>query len=297
MININTVIYADILIFINIFINYLLLRSEAAVTSSGFKPIRILISSAVGGLFSLIIFAEKIPIVINILLKIAVMSIMIIFAFQIKNFKSFMRHFAVFLTVNFIFSGIMLAINIFLIPDSSVYNNGIFYFDTDIFTLTVTSVICYLILNLINKFSKFKTPDKSIYPIQITYMNKTAEGKALFDSGNRLCDCFSGKPVIIAEKDFIEKITDLKKITEHKNFRLIPFSTIKGSGTLSAFSPDKVGIYINGKWIFTDKIFVGITEKKIISGDYSVLFGIPFYETVADQINAGGKHEQNQINY
>ncbi len=191
----------------------------------------------------------------------------------------------------------MLAVNIFLIPDIAIYNNGIYYFDIDILTLTITSVVCYIIIYIINLFSKTKTPDKSVYPIRITYQNKTAEGKALFDSGNTLCDCFSGKPVIIADKQFIEKITDTEEIINQKNFRLIPFSTINGNGTLYAFSSDSVGIYIHGKWIYTDNVYIGITENKIISGDYSVLFGIPYYETIADQIRPGEKYEKNKIHF
>ncbi|MBQ4604491.1 MAG: sigma-E processing peptidase SpoIIGA [Clostridia bacterium] len=279
-----TVIYADILAVLNILINYLLLRSEAAITSFGFKPIRFLISSITGGLFSLIIFADNINSTSEIILKTTVLCIMVIIAFEIKTLKTFFKYFAVFLCVNFIFAGIMLAADIFLIPGLSIFNNGIYYFDIDILTLTITAVVCYIIIYIINLLFKIKTPEKSVYPIKITYHGKITEGKALFDSGNTLCDCFSGKPVIIADNKLINKIIDTEHITKEKNFRLIPFSTINGNGTLYAFSADYVGIFIHGKWITCENVYIGITEKKIISGEYSALFGIPFYETISDQI-------------
>lgn len=279
-----TVVYADILIIINFLVNYLLLRAEAAITSFSFKSWRILLSSFVGGMFSLIIFIENIPTTINTVIKIICMSAMILIAFKIKSFKAYLKHFFAFLAVNFIFGGIMLAINVFLFPDSSVYNNGIVYFDMDILTLTLVSVACYAILNLINKYIKSKTPPKCIYTIRINYKNKTAEGNALFDSGNTLCDCFSGRPVIIAEKDFIRGILNGEEIECTKNFRLIPFSTIKGNGALPAFLADSVGIYISGKWCYTEKIYIGVTENKITSGSYSVLFGSPFFDTLSDKL-------------
>lgn len=169
-------------------------------------------------------------------------------------------------------------INIFIMPEYALYNNGIVYFDVDILSLTVTSAICYAIINVINLFVKSKTPQKSIYSLRITYQNKTAECKALFDSGNTLCDCFSGRPVIIAEKSFVNQIIDTDKIEEAEKFRIIPYSTISGNGTLLSFMAHKTEIYISEKWIEAENVFIAITDKKIISSDYSALFGKPFFD-------------------
>lgn len=283
-----TVVYADILIIINTIVNYLLLRADALLTLNSYKTWRMLLSSFIGGIFSLIIFIENIPIFLNITIKIAFMSSMLLIAFRIKSIKHFIKHFFAFFAVNFIFGGIMLAINVFLLPNASLYNNGIIYFDIDILSLTIISVICYVILNVINQFTKSKTPPKSIYPIKITYNGKQIEGNALYDSGNTLCDCFSGRPVIIAEKEQIKSLIKDNKIENMKHFRIIPFSTIGGNGTLQAFMADSVGIFIDGKWLFAEKIYIGVTENKIISGGYSVLFGTPYFNLVTDSIKYYG---------
>ena len=174
----------------------------------------------------------------------------------------------------------MLIINIFLIPESALYNNGIVYFDVDIFSLTITSAVCYAIINVIKLFTKTKTPEKNIFSLRITYHNKTAECRALYDSGNTLCDCFSGKPVIIAEKSFVSNIINIDKIEEAEKFRIIPFSTLSGNGTMQSFMADKTEIYLSDKWIECENIFIAITDKKIISSDFSALFGKPFYDIV-----------------
>lgn len=278
-----TIVYADVLIVINILLNYLLLRADAALTSSSFKTWRLFISSLLGGLFSLVIFIENLSYILNIIIKIFILSIMVLTAFEIRSVKTFLKHFFAFTASNFIFGGIFLAINILFLPNSTLYNNGIIYFDIDILSLTIVSIICYCILNLINLHIKNKTPQKSIYDIKIIYNEKAVQGKALFDSGNTLCDCFSGKPVIIVEKNFIKKLTE-NNIESLNNFRLIPFSTIGGNGTLPSFLADSVGIKISDKWYFADKIYVGITDKKIISGGYSVLIGNPYFDTISDLI-------------
>lgn len=280
-----TIVYADILIIINIMVNYLLLRADAVLTSYGFKPLRFFISSLIGGLFSLIIYIDNIPSMLNLVLKIIFISVMVLTAFEIKSLKAFLKHFFAFSASNFIFGGIMLAINIFLLPNETLYNNGIVYFDINILTLTVISVVCYLILNLINLHIKNKTPPKTVYEIRIIYGDKFVQGKALFDSGNTLCDCFSGKPVVIAEESLIKNLISENCIEKMNNFRLIPYSTIGGNGTLPSFLADSVGINISGKWLFAEKIFIGVTDKKIISGGYSALIGSPYFDLVSDVIN------------
>lgn len=287
MVILNTVIYADILVVINIIVNYLLLRASAAITGCEFKPIRFLLSSTAGGVFSLIIFIENIPVFLNITIKIVFLLTMIFIAFGVKSIKAFFKCCAAFFLSNFAFAGIMLALNITLMPNAAIYKNGIVYFDIDIFTLTVTAIICYTVLSLISRFTKSRIPQKSIFPIRITCGEKTVEGKALFDSGNSLCDCFSGKPAIIAEKDFIRSLCCNKELTDMKNFRLIPFSTIKNGGALPAFMADKTEIMNNGKWHEAKEIYIAVTDKKIVSGGYSVLLGTPFFDAINNQIKGG----------
>lgn len=276
--NLSTVIYADILIVINVIVNYLLLRASAAIIASEFRATRFLISSLAGGVFSLIIFIENIPISVNVLIKIAFSACMVLIAFRLKSIKAFFKCFAAFFSANFVFAGIMMAVCTALFPNSALYQNGVVYFDIDILTLTVSAVLCYGILSLISRLTRSRIPPKSIYTIRLTYGKKTVEGKALFDSGNCLCDCFSGRPVIIAEKSFVEPILFGEDLFKSKNFRLIPFSTIKSGGALPSFLADKVEILADGCWVEAKEIYIGITEKKIVSGGYSALLGAPFFD-------------------
>ncbi len=282
-----TVIYADVLVIINLIVNYLLLRTSVAVTGYNFKTWRILVSSLLGGISSMVIFIENIPIATNILIKIILFAAMVLVAFDIKNIKSFLKCCASFALVNFGFAGIMFALSTSLNPNSSIYINGVVYFDISLLTLTVSAVICYCIMYIISRFTKSKVPQKSIYEIRIYYEDRISEGKALFDSGNTLCDCFSGRPVIIVEKEFVKNLFKKDDLTSLNNFRLIPFSTIKDSGALPSFMADKTEIRIEGNWIESKDIYIAITDKKIVSGVYSALFGVPYLETVEGRTKGG----------
>ncbi|MBE6819762.1 MAG: hypothetical protein E7516_01750 [Ruminococcaceae bacterium] len=287
VIKLKTVIYADILIVVNIIVNYLLLRTSAAISGCNFKPLRFLLSAGAGGIFSLIIFVENINPILNATIRILFLSLMVLIAFGTKSVKSFLKCCGAFFLANFAFAGIMLGITVAVSPGIAIYKNGIVYFDINIFTLTITSVICYSVLSLISRFSKSKVPQKSIFPIRITYGGKTVEGKALLDTGNTLCDCFSGRPAIITEKDFISLLCENTELTEMKSFRLIPFTTIKNGGALPAFLADKTAIMDKGQWIETDNVYIAVTEKKIVSGGYSALLGMPFFDAIEPQIKGG----------
>lgn len=280
----STVIYADILVVVNIIVNYLLLRASTAITGCSFKAWRFLLSSAAGGFFSLIIFIENMPLWLNIILKISFTAVMVLLAFDVKSGKAFVKCAAAFFAANFVFAGIMLAVCTAFMPNRAIYQNGVVYFDIDILTLTIGAVVCYAVLSLISRFTRSKTPPKSIYSIRITYSGKSVDGKALFDSGNTLCDCFSGRPVIIAEKDFIGPILEGKELTEAKNFRLIPFTTIQNEGALPAFMADEIEILIEGNRIKAEDIYIGITDKKIVSGGYCALLGTPFFDAISNHI-------------
>ena len=284
----NTVIYADILVVINIIINYLLLRAAAAITACEFRALRFLAASALAGIFSLIIFIDNMPLWLSIAVKIAFLLIMVFAAFGAKSVKAFVKCFAAFFIANFVFAGIMLAVCTFLLPNAAMYKNGVVYFDIDILTLTVSAIVCYIILSILSRLTRSRVPQKCIYHIKITAGEKSVEGKALFD-------CFSGKPVIIAENDFVKSLYEKSQLSDMKNFRLIPFSTIKDGGALPAFMADEVEIEINEFHAFAKEIYIAVTDKKIVSGGYSALLGVPVFDAVEYSIKRGSAAERGRI--
>lgn len=294
----NTVIYADILIVINLIVNYLLLRATSVILGAEHKSFRFLLSAFAGGLFSLIIFVENIPLWVNIAVKFLFISIMILIAYKIRKIGEFLKYFAAFFLCNFAFAGIMLTINILFSSNAVIFKNGIVYFDIGIFTLIVSSLCCYIALSVISRFTKNRMVNNLIYEISMYYEGKYVSSKALLDTGNTLKDGFSGKPVIIAEKHAAEKlIPDNSDITQLKNFRLIPYSTINSGGALPAFLLDKVIVFKGGKEIVLKNVYLAVAEKKIISSDYSALLGTSFFEAINnyDYTKGERKNERNTI--
>lgn len=274
-----TVVYADVLVFINIMVNYFLLRASAALGSFDAKTPRLLASSALGGAFSLIIFLEGIPTAAMWAIKLLFLLLMVFTAFGFVSLKRYFKCCAAFFAANFVFAGLMLAGCTFIFPNSVIYKNTIVYFDMDILTLTVASVVCYGVLSVISRAIKSRNPPQSIYKIRIEKDGKSVEGKALYDTGNSLCDIFSGRPAVIAEKSFVVNLLGgTAELESIHGFRFIPYTTVSGAGALPAFPADGIEIYENGGVRRVKNIYIAVTEKKIVHGGYSVLLGGALFE-------------------
>lgn len=294
----STVVYADILFVINMLVNYLLLRASAAVTSSGFKALRLLLSSVAGGIFALIILVDGIPQFVHTILRFLFPLLMTAIAFGVKNLRAFLKNTAAFYLANFVFAGIMLGICAAVKNNFALYQNGVVYFDIDILTLLIVSLVCYGVLTLVSKLVRVRNPRDTLFEIAITDKGKTVTGTAFYDTGNSLCDSFSGRPVIIAEKGFLETLYGKDfDCTELKNFRLVPYTTIKNGGALPAFSVEKVAIKCFGNYVQADKVFIAVTERKINTAGQCALVGPNVFDTVENKIKlpknfVGGKKNE-----
>lgn len=277
----NTVIYADILIAVNFIVNYLLLRAVSTFFSVNHSTVRFLVSSLLGGLFSMIIFIDNIPFVLNFIIKIVILSMMIFIAFNTRRFKDLIRYSAAFFICNFSFAGMMLLLKFILSSEEILLKNGIVYFDVSFITLIISAVVCYFIISLISRLISNRAVNKLIYEVELFYENKSVSAKALLDTGNTLKELFSGKPVIVAERSTAVRIfPDKCDISELKNFRLIPFSTISSSGALPAFLLEKVTVINCGKAVEINDVYLAVSDKKIVSSDYSVLLGTAFLNAI-----------------
>ncbi len=276
-----TVVYADVLIVVNIIVNYFLLRTAAAIVSFDFKSVRFLAASVFGGAFSLIIFADELPPVLLTVIKFAFMLAMTATAFGFVSLKRFIKCCAAFFIANIAFAGLMLAGCTFVFPNSVIYKNSVVYFDMDILTLTVAAVVSYVVLSALSRAMRNRTPPQSVYGIRICKDGQVVEGKALFDTGNSLCDSFSGRPVVIAEKSFAKALVPKGTAfepTEMHGFRLIPYTTVGGGGALPAFPADSIEIIERSGVRKVENIYIAVTEKKIVHGGYAALIGSPLFE-------------------
>lgn len=96
--------------------------------------------------------------------------------------------------------------------------------------------------------------------------------KAIIDTGNRLKDTVTGKPVSIISKSVAEKLWQDVPL---KNLRYIPYHTIgKKEGVLPLLTLDRICLYQDDE-VWVCKVLVAISEDQIGSGEFEMILN-PF---------------------
>ena len=280
------VVYIDILFVTNLFLNYLLLRCTALLDSNPVRRLRLLLAAGVGGLFSLSILLPELSLPLSLLLKIVCCTVTVLCAFPLRGKRAFFRTAAFFFTASFLFAGAMLALWLLTAPRGMVYRNGSVYFDLSILTLAVSALVCYCVILVITRLTRKSAPQNHLCELTVCHGGKSIAGKALFDSGNALCEVFSGAPVIVAQADFLSPLMppelrlplEALQAAPAAGIRLIPYHAMNGSGVLPAFRAEKVLLHCAGKRYESSETYLAPAPKALSCGEYDALVGTVFFE-------------------
>lgn len=259
------VIYLDILLALNLFVNYFILLSVAKFLYLKPKRLKLVLGACVGAVFSLYIFLPEQNLVFSLIIKILMAILIIGTSFGFKN-SNFLKLITCFCLMNFLFSGLNFVLWFNFRPKSMAFNNGIVYFNISPLVLIFSTVIAYFILEFINRFLG-KHICKELYcHVFVKFDNKNTEFDAMLDTGNNLKEPFSNLPVILVRKKDVKNIFD-ENIFDKNNkintkFRLIPFCGVSDSGFILGFKPDFVKIKTPEGKYFEKEVYIGICEEK-----------------------------------
>ncbi len=264
------VVYADVLITLNLFVNFFILQFECRICKEQYRFGRLIIAALVGAAFSLYIFLPPTGIFTETLFRLVISALIVLLAFGFSSFKSLVRRVAVFFAVSFLYAGVMVGIWTIWKPDQLAINNGVVYINISPTVLIIATLISYTVLSVIRFFSAKHAYAGKRCRLKITYNEKTADLTALVDTGHSLTDALSQKDVIIIEKSLAlrlcEKIPDAVTVPNDdapKGFRLIPYSVVGGNGLLPAFLPDKVELLEEEKSTEIKGVLLGISEQPL----------------------------------
>lgn len=276
-------IYIDILIAVNLFINYILLLLTAKFLSLKWKSIRLVFGEILSGIYSLYILFPETNLFLSILVKL-IMSITIVWCvFGFKSLKSFIKITLCFYAINFLFSGMMLGLWILFRPSSMEMNNGVVYFNISPLVLIASTIVSYFIIEIFYRIIGKNHIKNSFYEIKINIEDSPVKLRAKVDTGNILREPFSNLPVIIVRKSTAEKIIPPKLLGLLDNYyqntnnissyevkypiRMVPFKTVAGSGVFPAFKPKNI---INPEGILK-KAYIAICPDGTLSEEIGAL--------------------------
>lgn len=278
------VVYIDILLFLNFYITYFLIAGTCCFTHKHSGTFRRILGSLAGALSSLVILLPPLPFIVNILLRLAFSSVIVIMTFGFGGIRRFLKSFGAFFVINCVYAGIMLALWLFSAPMGMVYNNGVSYFELSMPVIIIATAAAYVILRVIRRVLDSKAAFDKKYFIEITTEKGTVTLNAIPDSGNKLADFFTGLPVIFCSPEKCLEIcppyiTELlygenpenNDFTGIKGIRIIPCHTVSGSGTAYCFKPKKLIIKTENTEKEADAL-IGFTKSGLNSGEFDAVF-------------------------
>ena len=261
------IIYADVLIAVNLYINYFLVRGTALILKRKIKPLRCVLASAVGASGALAVMLPELHPVLSVLLKVLLGVAVTLVAFGRQKRGDFLLSLLCFLAVSFSFAGGMMALWTFAAPLGMFYRNGFAYFDIPIGAAAVITAVVYGVFRLVKLLLDKKRPlphEKVL--IRRNGLEIPLDGLA--DTGNSLCDSFTGKPVVIASLEKVRSVLPEAvlnylsgRIDQIDGLRLIPCSTVTSEGVIPAFNAE---IIIAGR---TADALLGVTRQSISGAD------------------------------
>jgi stage II sporulation protein GA (sporulation sigma-E factor processing peptidase) len=285
-------IYLDIVLFENIFLNFIIILSTAIISKSQIKIIRIFISSFIGGLFAILNYIININWFFTIILKVIISIVMIKIAFSKSNFRKILKQLMFFYLVSFTFGGIAFMLLFFIKPQNIIVKSNHLVGTYPIKIAIIAGIVGFLVFIIISRIIKNNLSKKSMLcEIEIFYKGNIQKMKAMLDTGNLLKEPINKMDVVIVEKenlksiiskDILDNIQNILKgkMLESDNLhsyklKLIPFSSLgNDNGLLIGFKPDYVKIYSEEEIVRND-ILIGIYDGKLTKNNsYASLIGL-----------------------
>ena len=161
------VIYVDVLLCINFFITFLILELTAKLAKKQTPLFRLIIGSCIGALYSLIIFVDKIPIILTELSKLVSVLIIIAAAFHFYRLTQYIKTVLIYYFSSVIFLGITMLLCFTLKLKFIAVNNSVVYFNLSAPMLILSGILAYAVSGVVIKIYNRTLSKKDIYTLII----------------------------------------------------------------------------------------------------------------------------------
>lgn len=292
-------VYIDIILLENLCMNYIILFATAYIMKIKISHIRIIASSSIGAVYSIMLYMQILPIYSSIFMKIILSVVMVYISYAPKSVKIAIKQLIIFYLISFAFGGCAFALLYFVKPQDIFIKNGVYIGTYPLKIALLGGIVGFVITYIAFKIIKNKaTKEEMIYKLKIKINDKTVEVNALLDTGNKLKDPITLAPVIVIEKqklynflpeeilENIDKIIggDSNKLIEENikymsKFRVIPYNSIgKQNGLMLGFKADEVKIIIDEEERTIKNTIIGIFNQSFNSQTYSALISLEIIE-------------------
>ena len=280
--------YLDLLALVNLGMNFFVLWMVSIITSRAISMKRLTVGAMIGTICVLVTIPYTFHPSVYGVLVITIATAMIFISFYPFKFTEFTYLLGVTLGVSFLVGGMINAL-----PHLIGVGKTMFYFNGK--WLIGSCFIIFLLVRYLRPYINYRHWSKIWWTvIEIRSGNNFSRISAFLDTGNRLKDPFSHKPVILVdyrsikelipepiahglEKQGLGNFEAIEMISEHsdaRRFFVIPFQSLKENREmLVGFRPDNITIICGeGQWELGDRVVLGLYHKTFGStGEFQAL--------------------------
>lgn len=287
------IIYVDVLIFENLFMNYLLLYFINRFCKCKAKPWRLGIAALIGALYVVVIFFPDLSVFYSVVMKFMISMIMIVIAFSPYKFRDFAKILILFYIEAFLVAGCIFALFFISNRNIEVVEGALLMKNMSSTNIIVGSVVAIVMVKLgFDYFENYYSAEKNRVELSIFLDNRYCCIRALIDTGNTLKDPISNMPVVVAYvhaissilpddiKDVVLESNDYNFITSNllnsslkSRIRVIPYKALGiEDGMLTGIRVDMITTRFHSKTNIVKEAIVALYNKPISSqGDYDAL--------------------------
>ena len=232
-------IYIDLFFLLNLIMDCIIIISTSILLKRKTSTIRIILSSLLGGISSLLLFSN----INKILLEVISIILMVLIAFGYNKIRYIIKNIIYLYLLSTLLGGIIYLFNIKV-------SNNVFLTYLIIIIISIEVLILY-----IKEIKKMKNIYNNYYKVDIYFKDKEKISVIGFvDTGNNLYDPYKKRPIILLSKKYIRD----------DNYILVPYYTTNGEGLLKCIKPDI--IFIEGIG-YKGNILIGFSDSpKLIDG-------------------------------
>lgn len=245
----NLKIYVDLVLFLNVAMDFLLLLSVSIVLKRNVKFYRIILGSITGGISILLLFI-KLNNIRLFIIKMLISILMVLITFSYKNFKYFFNN-----LLYLYLSSIILGGGIYLLDvQINYHNNGLMFISNgmEINIIVLLIISPFIIYSYIKSMKQMKINFNNYYKVDVYYKNNIYKFNAYLDTGNKLYDPYKKRPIILISTNKIN--------IDYEESILVPYETASGKSILKCFVAEKIVIDNNYE---VKNVLVGITKFKM----------------------------------
>lgn len=225
--------YIDLFFIFNVIMDYIIIMSTSILLKRRTSYIRMILSSLIGGISSLVLFTSLNKIVIEIVSIV----IMVLISFGYKGIRYLINNILYMYILSTLLGGIIYLFNIKV-------SNSVFLTYLIIIVISIEVMILYIKEN-----KKMRSIYNNYYKVDIYFKDREKLSLIGFvDTGNNLYDPYKKRPVIIVPNKYIKE----------DKYILVPYHTINGNGLLKCIKPDI--IFIDGIG-YKGNVLIGFSDS------------------------------------